>query len=99
MVFYSKIASEQNEFDITDVLNTVCEKLIERHPHIYGDVKVENEQQVKENWEKIKLSEEQLILSEKEFSTVKAKQTLTNQYIIAIAGIVLIGILLVTRRA
>ncbi len=55
MVFYAKIASEKNAFDIADVLNTVCEKLIERHPHIYGDVVVENEEEVKANWEKIKL--------------------------------------------
>ena len=53
MVFYAKIASEQNVFDISDVLNTVCDKLIERHPHIYGDVKVTNEQEVKANWEKL----------------------------------------------
>ena len=57
IVFYSKIASEQNEFDISDVLETINEKLIRRHPHIYGDVKVENEDQVKENWEKLKLKE------------------------------------------
>ena len=55
MVFYSKIASETNTFDITDVLNGVCDKLIERHPHIYGDVEVANEEEVKANWEKIKL--------------------------------------------
>lgn len=57
LVFYSKIASENNEFDVSDVLNTVCDKLIHRHPHIYGDVKAETEQEVKENWEKIKLKE------------------------------------------
>ncbi|MCO5248115.1 MAG: nucleoside triphosphate pyrophosphohydrolase [Chitinophagales bacterium] len=55
LVFYSKIASEENKFDITDVLNTVCEKLIFRHPHIYGDVKVETDEEVKQNWEKLKL--------------------------------------------
>jgi XTP/dITP diphosphohydrolase len=55
MVFYSKIASETNDFDIADVLNTVCDKLIERHPHIYGDVIADTEKAVKENWEKIKL--------------------------------------------
>ena len=44
-----------NDFDIADVLNAVCEKLIKRHPHIYGDVKVKNEEEVKQNWEKIKL--------------------------------------------
>ncbi len=57
LVFYAKIASETNLFDIADVLNGICDKLIARHPHIYGDVKVENEQQVKENWEKLKLKE------------------------------------------
>lgn len=57
LVFYSKIASETNKFDISDVLNTVCEKLIVRHPHIYGDVKAETEEEVKRNWEKIKLKE------------------------------------------
>ena len=55
LVFYSKIASETNKFDIEDVLNTVCDKLIERHPHIYGDVEVQNEEDVKRNWENIKL--------------------------------------------
>ena len=57
IVFYSKIADEQGEFNIADVLNTECEKLIHRHPHIYGDVKVENEEQVKKNWEQLKLKE------------------------------------------
>lgn len=57
LVFYSKIGSEKKAFDISDVLNSVCEKLIRRHPHIYGDTKVENEEEVKSNWEKIKLQE------------------------------------------
>ncbi len=57
MVFYCKIATEQKAFTITDALNTVCEKLIHRHPHIYGDVKVANEEEVKANWEKLKLKE------------------------------------------
>lgn len=57
IVFYAKIGSETNAFDIADVANSVCDKLIERHPHIYGDVKVENEEDVKRNWEKIKLKE------------------------------------------
>ncbi|MDH5598819.1 MAG: nucleoside triphosphate pyrophosphohydrolase [Cyclobacteriaceae bacterium] len=56
-VFYSKIASEKSEFDIADVLNSVCDKLIVRHPHIYSDVVAEDEKTVKENWEKIKLKE------------------------------------------
>lgn len=57
IVFYARIASETNEFDVADVINSLCDKLIYRHPHIYSDVKVENEQQVKENWEKLKLKE------------------------------------------
>ena len=57
IVFYARIASETNQFDIADVINSLCEKLIHRHPHIYGDVKVENENDVKENWEKLKLKE------------------------------------------
>ncbi|MDO5106364.1 nucleoside triphosphate pyrophosphohydrolase [Capnocytophaga sp.] len=57
IVFYAKIGSETNDFDIADVANSVCDKLIERHPHIYGDVTVENEEDVKRNWEKIKLKE------------------------------------------
>ena len=57
IVFYAKIGSETNDFDIADVLNTVCEKLIHRHPHIYGDVKVKDEEEVKRNWEKLKLKE------------------------------------------
>ncbi len=57
MVFYAKIGSEKNWFDITDVLNAICEKLIHRHPHIYGNTKVENEEEVKANWEKLKLKE------------------------------------------
>lgn len=56
-VFYAKIASEKGAFDMADVLNGVCEKLIRRHPHIYGDVQVEDDEQVKANWEKIKLAE------------------------------------------
>ena len=55
LVFYAKIASEKKAFDIEDVLNTVCEKLIERHPHIYGDEQVFSDEDVKKNWEKIKL--------------------------------------------
>lgn len=57
MVFYAKIGSEKNAFDIADVCNSICEKLIHRHPHIYGDVKVENEEDVKRNWENLKLKE------------------------------------------
>lgn len=57
MVFYAKIASEKNQFDIADSLNAICEKLISRHPHIYGDVKVNDEEEVKANWEKLKLKE------------------------------------------
>lgn len=57
MVFYSKIASETNKFDITDVLNGISDKLVRRHPHIYADVKVKDEEEVKRNWEQIKLKE------------------------------------------
>jgi MazG family protein len=56
MVFYAKIASERGAWDIADALNSVCDKLVERHPHIYGDVIAENEEVVKQNWEKIKLA-------------------------------------------
>jgi XTP/dITP diphosphohydrolase len=57
IVFYTKIGTEQQQFTMDDVINGICEKLIYRHPHIYGDVKVENEEQVKQNWEKLKLKE------------------------------------------
>ncbi len=57
MVFYARIASEKNSFHIGDVLNSVSEKLINRHPHIYGDTEVQDEEEVKQNWEKIKLKE------------------------------------------
>ena len=57
IVFYARIASETNDFDITDVINDICEKLIHRHPHIYGDVEVADEKEVKKNWEKLKLKE------------------------------------------
>ncbi|MET0298355.1 MAG: nucleoside triphosphate pyrophosphohydrolase [Flavitalea sp.] len=57
LIFYAKIASEQNQFTLEDVLNGVSEKLISRHPHIYGDVKVKDEEEVKQNWEKLKLKE------------------------------------------
>ncbi|VAW25735.1 Nucleoside triphosphate pyrophosphohydrolase MazG, partial [hydrothermal vent metagenome] len=57
IVFYAKIGSETNDFDIADVANSISEKLIYRHPHIYGDVTVENEDEVKQNWEKLKLKE------------------------------------------
>lgn len=57
MVFYAKIADEQQAWDIADALHAVCDKLIARHPHIYGDVSVENEEDVKRNWEQLKLKE------------------------------------------
>ncbi len=57
IVFYAKIGEEKGEFDIASVINTLCDKLIKRHPHIYGDVKVNNEEDVKQNWEQIKLKE------------------------------------------
>ncbi len=54
IVFYSKIASEKKHFDINDVINGICDKLIHRHPHIYSDVKLDNIEEVKKNWEIIK---------------------------------------------
>lgn len=57
LVFYSKIASETNDFDVADVLNDICEKLIFRHPHIYSNTVVNDEEEVKRNWEKLKLKE------------------------------------------
>ena len=57
MVFYARIASEKGAWDIADALNAVCDKLIKRHPHIYGDVQVSNEEDVKKNWEQLKLRE------------------------------------------
>jgi MazG family protein len=57
IVFYSKIATEQQQFTIQDVIEGISQKLIDRHPHIYGDVKVENDEDVKRNWEKLKLKE------------------------------------------
>ncbi|WP_127845087.1 nucleoside triphosphate pyrophosphohydrolase [Psychroflexus aestuariivivens] len=57
IVFYSKIGSEKQSFDIADVINQLCEKLIDRHPHIYGDVEAKDETEVKKNWENLKLKE------------------------------------------
>src|SRR6201985_1058291 len=57
LVFYARIGSETNDFTITEVLNGICDKLINRHPHIYGDVDVKDENDVKRNWEQIKLKE------------------------------------------
>lgn len=57
IVFYARIGSETGDFDIKDVIDSLCEKLIVRHPHIYGDVKVKDEEEVKQNWEQIKLKE------------------------------------------
>ena len=57
IVFYAKIGSETQDFDIADVCNEICNKLIHRHPHIYSDVVVKNEEEVKQNWEKLKLKE------------------------------------------
>ncbi len=64
IVFYAKIGTEQNKFSLEEVINGISEKLIARHPHIYGDVKVNDEEDVKRNWEKLKLKEgKQSILS------------------------------------
>jgi len=57
LVFYCKLGQEQNEFDVTSVLNQICDKLIHRHPHIYGDTEASTEEEVKANWEKLKLKE------------------------------------------
>lgn len=57
IIFYAKIGSETKDFDISDVINSICDKLIHRHPHIYGDVVVEDETEVKQNWENLKLRE------------------------------------------
>jgi XTP/dITP diphosphohydrolase len=57
LVFYAKLGQEKSVFDITSVLNQICDKLIHRHPHIYGDLKISNEEEVKANWEKLKLNE------------------------------------------
>lgn len=57
LVFYSKIASEFQYFDVGDVINGICDKLIYRHPHIYGEIKIKDENDVKQNWEKLKLKE------------------------------------------
>ncbi|NUO02701.1 MAG: nucleoside triphosphate pyrophosphohydrolase [Saprospiraceae bacterium] len=57
LVFYAKIADEKGAFDVSDAINAVCDKLIKRHPHIYGDLKVADEEEVKRNWEKLKLKE------------------------------------------
>ena len=57
IIFYAKIGAEKNEFTLPEVISGICEKLIVRHPHIYGEVKVKDDEEVKQNWEKIKLSE------------------------------------------
>ncbi|MDX1545236.1 MAG: nucleoside triphosphate pyrophosphohydrolase [Christiangramia sp.] len=57
LVFYAKIGSETNDFDIADVANSICDKLVDRHPHIYGDIEVADEEEVKKNWENLKLKE------------------------------------------
>lgn len=60
LVFYAKIGKEQNQFELQEVINDICEKLIARHPHIYGDVQVNDDEEVKRNWEKLKLKEGKL---------------------------------------
>ncbi|MGZ4049722.1 MAG: nucleoside triphosphate pyrophosphohydrolase [Bacteroidia bacterium] len=60
IIFYSKIAQEEKQFSLQEVIDAICEKLIRRHPHIYGNVKVKDEEEVKKNWEQIKLSEARL---------------------------------------
>lgn len=64
IVFYAKIGSEQKQFELSEVIHGICDKLIARHPHIYGDVQVQNDEEVKRNWEKLKLKEgKQSVLS------------------------------------
>ena len=58
IVFYSKIGQEKGAFDVADVLNGICDKMVVRHPHIFGNEKVENAEQVEHNWERIKLERE-----------------------------------------
>ncbi len=57
IVFYAKIGSEQNQFGLAEMIDGICDKLIYRHPHIYGDVKVQDDEEVKRNWEQLKLKE------------------------------------------
>jgi XTP/dITP diphosphohydrolase len=57
VIFYAKMGDEKNQFTLQNVIDGICQKLIKRHPHIYGDVKVSDEEDVKKNWEQIKLSE------------------------------------------
>ena len=57
IVFYSRIGNEKNQFTVSDMIETICEKLIFRHPHIFGDVEVKDENEVKQNWEKLKMKE------------------------------------------
>ena len=57
IVFYARIGSETDDFDIADVCHTICDKLIDRHPHVYGEIEVADEEEVKQNWEKLKLKE------------------------------------------
>ena len=64
IVFYAKIGSETNDFDIADVCHEICDKLVHRHPHIYSDVVVKDEEEVKQNWEKLKLKEGKLSVLE-----------------------------------
>lgn len=82
LVFYSKLGKEAGAFDVADALNAVCEKLIQRHPHIYGDVKVENEEEVKQNWEKIKLKDGRKSILEgvpKSMPAMSKAQTIQNK--------------------
>lgn len=72
LVFYAKIASETGDFDISDVLDQICEKLIYRHPHIYGDVEATTEEEVKSNWEKLKLKEKSMTSTLSTGSTTEA---------------------------
>jgi len=74
LVFYAKIGSEKESFDMADVINSLNEKLIFRHPHIYGDKVVKDEDEVKQNWEKLKLKEDSGWCSEKPAESGKSVQ-------------------------
>lgn len=82
LVFYSKLGQEAEAFDVADALNGVCEKLIKRHPHIYGDVQVKDENEVKQNWEKLKLKDGRKSLLEgvpKSMPAMSKAQTIQNK--------------------
>src|SRR5690625_3928074 len=74
IVFYSKIGNEKNSFDIADVANEICEKVIARHPHIYGDIKVKDEKEVAKNWENLKIKEGRKSILEGEIGRASSRE-------------------------